>query len=340
MSAPQPALGIILVNWNRWADTIECLESVFRSTIPVQVVVVDNASADGSLERVEAWAAGRLAAEAASPAMAPLSTPPLAKPIACERLSAADMSRSPAPGIRLTLIDSGGNLGFAGGNNVGLRYLQALPNIAAFWLLNNDTVVEPAAAAELLDRMNRDPSIGMCGTMVRYYHQPDTVQALGGSRFNVLTGQSVGIGWRQPASQPFDADAVAAETDFVLGASLAVSRSFLDTVGPMEESYFLYYEEIDWAVRSAGRFRIGMAGDAVVFHKEGGSIGSSSTAGARSNTAEYWLARSRLAFIRRHHPLLLPWHWLLTLALVPRRLLRRQPRKAGLLLRALLGQQY
>jgi GT2 family glycosyltransferase len=165
------------------------------------------------------------------------------------------------------------------------------------------------------------------------------VQALNGYRFNVWTGAGTAIHDRLPASAPFDAATVVAATDFVLGASLAVSRAFLEQVGLMEDSYFLYFEEIDWAMRNRRRggnsFTIGFAAGATVYHKEGGSIGSSGVKGQRSLMAEYWLNRSRLAFIRRHYPVLLPWHWLFTLALVGRRLVRRQPEKARVLLKAM-----
>ena len=338
-----PPLGVVLVNWNRWQDTIECLESLLRSPHPLHVVVVDNASADGSVDQIAAWARGERPAGVASPEMAKYSQPPLPKPLPVTILDAA---AAHAPGATagpgLTLVHSGGNLGFAGGNNVGLRLLMAHPDIQLFWLLNNDTVVDPQAVTALVDTMAATPGIGMCGTVVRFYHHPDRVQALNGSRFSPLTGQSAGLGAGASGDIPPGTD-IAAATDYVLGASLAVSRAFLEEVGLMEEGYFLYFEEIDWAVRNRRArhpLAIGFASGATVYHKEGGSIGSSGTRGARSNLADYWLNRSRLSFIRRHYPWLLPLHWLLTLALVARRLLRGQPQKAKVLLRALLARPF
>ncbi len=334
-------VGIVLVNWNRWEDTIECLESVLRSTVPVQVVVVDNASADGSADKIMAWARGEQLCGPASEQMATFSTPPLQKPLPCQRLTAAELAAGAGDAeALLTVIDSGGNLGFAGGNNMGLRLLMANPGIGEFWLLNNDTVVDPGAAGALALQMRSVDKIGMCGTVVRFYYQPELVQALNGHKFSLWTGQSRGINARTPASLPFDPGRIAAATDFVFGASLGVSRAFLETVGPMEEGYFLYFEEIDWATRGRRRFRTGFAHGATVFHKEGGSIGSSGTPGARSGTSEYWLTRSRLAFMRRHHPWLLPWHWLLAITMAGRRMLSGQGDKAGAILRALAGRPY
>lgn len=338
----RPPLGIVLVNYQRWQDTIECLETVFRSTIPVRVIVVDNASPNGSIAQIIAWARGDLPPNPASPAMAAHSQPPLPKPLDFDVRTPADCHR---PASRpLTIVDSGTNLGFAGGNNIGLRLLLADSAIDHFWLLNNDTIISPDTAARLNAVMASTPNIGMAGTTVRFYFQPDIVQAHGGYRFSPLTGQARAIGHGSSAHAPVDAATVASTMDFVLGASLAVSRPFLETVGLMEECYFLYYEEIDWAVRNrrrgAAAFALAFADQAVVWHKEGGSIGSSAVKGERSPLADYWLTRSRLAFTRRHYPLLLPLHWLLTLALVARRLGRRQSNKANNLIRALFARPF
>ncbi len=343
MAGPAP-IGIVLVNWNRWTDTIECLESVLRSDVPVRVVVVDNLSSDHSLDRIEAWTRGEIPASASDAAMARFGQPPVPKPVDCERLAAAALeTQGIAAKARLTLVDSGANRGFAGGNNVGLKLLLADPEITHFWLLNNDTVIAPDAARKLQQTL-AGPGIGMAGTMVRFYHRPDRVQAWAGSRFSVLTGQSRGIGYDEAADTRPDPVQTARQLDFVLGASLAVTRPFLERVGLMEERYFLYYEEIDWAVRNRrhpqGRFALGFAAEAVVWHKEGGSIGSSGVKAQRSSLSDYWLNRSRLTFTARHYPWLLPVHQVLTLSLVARRLLRGQPAKAKTLLRALFGRGF
>ncbi len=222
-----PRLGVVLVNWRRADDTIECLESLLRSTIRLRVVVVDNGSGDGSAERIAAWAAGDVAPAAASPAMAALSTPPLAKPLRLRRLDAGAAASGVPDDADITLIDAGGNLGFAAGNNIGVAFLLRAAAIDYVWLLNNDTVVDADAASALLARMDSTHNIGMCGTIVRYYYRPDTIQALNGHKFSLWTGTSRGIATGLPANTPFDPARIARETDFVLGASLAVSRAFI-----------------------------------------------------------------------------------------------------------------
>ena len=167
-----PLLGVVIVNVRGSGDTIECLESLLRSTLPMKVAVVENGSGDDSTERLRAWAAGTLDAAPESSQMVAFSSPPLSKPLPLAEIDAksgGSDGRSFGPVMSLTLIKSDQNLGFAGGNNLGLRYLLGDGQLKHFWLLNNDTVVAPDAAMALLSRMMATPRVGMCGTVVRHY---------------------------------------------------------------------------------------------------------------------------------------------------------------------------
>jgi GT2 family glycosyltransferase len=336
-----PSLGVVIVNWNRRDYTIECLESLLRSDVAVQVVIVDNGSTDGSLDGLAEWARGTRGFAAPPGRLAELSTPPLQKPLDHVILTAAAASATPPRAGEVSLVAAGGNLGFAGGNNLGLAHLALAPGITHFWLLNNDTVVAPGAAGAVLRACAADPAIGMCGTVVRFYSRPDIVQALNGYRFSRLagTGAPIGGSLHLPPGSPLPQPAreIAAATDFILGASLTVSRAFVDAIGPMAEDYFLYFEEIDWATRNAGRFATGFAADADVWHRAGGAIGSGEGQGTRSAGSDYWMQRARLIFTRKFHRGLLPIHYALGLTVAVRRLLRRQPANARAIVRALLG---
>ncbi|MFZ4381621.1 MAG: glycosyltransferase family 2 protein [Sandarakinorhabdus sp.] len=334
-----PMLGVVLVNFRGAADTIECLESLLRCPLQMKIVVVENGSGDDSVSRLRDWAAGNVRTVAESPEMAGFSTPPMAKPIAMAEVAAEAVGNGAIS--PLSLIISPDNLGFAGGNNLGLRHLRADPRLTAFWLLNNDTVVTPEAPGALLVRMLATPRVGMCGTVVRHYWAPNRLQALNGSSFNLWTGMGKSLGGEEPAMMKYSPQDVADATDYVLGASLTVSRSFLDTVGPMAEDYFLYYEEVDWAWRNrrlgTQGFEIAFAHGATIFHKAGSSIGSGSARSERSPFSDYWLNRSRLKFIWRFARALWPWHWALSWGLVLRRLIRRKPAHARAIARAALG---
>lgn len=300
---------VVILNWNGWRDTLECLESVFRTDHPdFRVVVCDNDSSDGSLERIAAWAGGELDAPAtpAGPMRDP-SLPPVPRPIRYAEYDRAVAERGGDPALDppLTLVRTGGNLGFAGGNNVGLRYALAR-GFDYVWVLNNDTVVRPDALRRMVEEARRDPGAGIVGSTLVYYHAPDTVQAWGGAAYNRWLALGWHLGKDAPADAPVDAGAVRARLAYVTGASMLVSRAFLEEVGLMNEEYFLYFEEVDWASRARGRFRMGYAPGSVVYHKEGGSIGSGERDAVKSWTADYHFVRNRILFTRRFNPVALP----------------------------------
>jgi len=174
------------------------------------------------------------------------------------------------------------------------------------WLLNNDTVVEPGALAALVRRSAAAPDAGIVGSTLLFYGAPDQVQAYGGARFWPARAWARPIGL-QTTRRALDAAEVAhieAEMAYVIGASMLVSAAFLRDVGLMEESYFLYYEEIDWARRGAGRYRLAYAPDSVVYHKVGQS------AGTESLMSLHFMYRSRMQFMRRHYRRQLPLAYL------------------------------
>ena len=312
-------LAIVTVNYRAAQDTIECLESLLTSETQARLIVVDNASSDGSAEHIEAWARSKLE---------------LAKQFETRD---ADAALTPLT-KRVTLIKSGENGGFAKGNNMGLRPALATVGIELFWLLNNDTVVEPKTIDAIMRYFRRNPDVGMAGTQLRLYHQPDTFQLLNGMRFSQLTGAAKGIQAGLPTFAAFNSDAVLAQSDFICGASLLMSRRFLQTVGLLEERFFLYYEEVDLAYRGK-KFEMGFVEDAIVYHKEGASAGSASQLSnrARSPLSEYHHIRSKMIFARKHLPAMVPLYAIQNLIIWIRRLLRRQPRQAAAIWRASMG---
>ncbi len=302
---------IVILNWNGWADTIECLETVVRSDYPdCRVVVCDNDSRDGSLEHIKAWAEGRLEARVSgdNPLRA-LSFPPIRKPVPYveyERAVAERGGDSAAPDVPLVLIQTGGNLGFAGGNNVGLRYVVGRGDGDYVWLLNNDTVVRPDSLGCLIRETQQNPHVGIVGSTLLYYHAPDTVQTLGGASYNRWLALPRHIGALQSASFPVSASEVTARMAYVSGASMLVSRDFLREVGFLSEDYFLYFEELDWTARAKGKFELAYAPESVVYHKEGGTAGARSTEVEKSWVADYHFIRNRIVFTRKFLPAMLP----------------------------------
>jgi GT2 family glycosyltransferase len=300
---------IIIVNWNGWQDTLECLESVFRSDYPhYRVIVCDNGSTDDSLEMIKSWAEGTFKTPIpSSEELNHLTHPPTAKPI-----DLAVFSRSVAEAgggdenPPLLLIRNDTNLGFAGGNNVGLRYALSRDDFAYAWLLNNDTVVTPGALSALVRRMEEKPGAGMCGSTLLYYDHPAISQGLGGAVYNRWTGTNRHIGVLQPFDPCRAVDEVERKMDYVIGASMFVSKTMIKDTGLMCEDYFLYFEELDWALRARGQYTLAYAADSIVYHKEGRSAGTSFDVAQRGRQFDYYLTRNKLLVTRRFFPTALP----------------------------------
>jgi hypothetical protein len=305
-----PLVYIVILNWNGWGDTLECLESVFRISYPCfRVIVCDNDSTDGSRRYIKAWAGGRLNSwiSPGNP-LRRLSTPPLAKPVSCSEhdFPKPEKVHPIEDKSQLVLIGTGDNLGFAGGNNAGIRSAMADCECRYVWLLNNDTVVEPDALLHLVRRMLEKPGAGICGSRLLFYHDPDVVQALGGATYNKWLGSNRHLGMNQKNSQSINPEDIERKMQYVIGASMLVSTAFLETVGLMSEEYFLYFEELDWIARAKGRFSLAFADHSVVYHKEGGSAGTSSDPKQKSLQADYFSIRNRLVFTRKFYPWALP----------------------------------
>lgn len=299
-----PKVYIIIVNTNSYRDTIECLESVFRLRYPdFRVVVCDNASTDGSLEQIKAWARGAFAASVRNQDLAFLTVPPAPKPISFKEISPGHESESSySSSAPLILIQTGGNLGFAGGTNVGLRYALAQQKCDYAWLLNNDTVVDPNALSALVQKMQQRPDAGMCGSTLLYYDNPTLVQALGGGDYNRWIGHASHIGYGQNSDSHPNPDSIESRMKWVVGASLFVHRLFLEQIGLMNETYFLYFDEIDWATRARGKYSLAYAPQSVVYHRQGGTTGTSVDRARRSTASYYYASRSCMQFTKEYFP--------------------------------------
>lgn len=289
-------VSIILVNWNGWIDTIECLESLLHLDYPdFRIVICDNGSSDDSLQEIRNWAD-------------------------CHEIRYAEYQRieAEAGGSRgldpvLTLISNGNNLGFASGNNVGMRYVLDRGDTDYCWLLNNDTVVEPDALTHLVTLVQQKPTIGICGSTVRLFRHRQRIQALGGGHYCRWIGLPWHYGRFIQLGGEINQHRAESWMNYVEGASMLVSRQFLEEVGLLCEDYFLYFEEADWAIRAKSRFKLGYAAQSVVYHKVGGSIGTSSNPAKMSYTSDYYNIRNRLLFTRRFYPSALPTVWLVIL---------------------------
>ncbi|MGB7271256.1 MAG: glycosyltransferase family 2 protein [Albidovulum sp.] len=279
------SIGVIVVTFNA-ADVIEeCLDSLMalEGAAP-RIVVVDNSSTDDTVETARRWAQKRGAGAG------------LMQEGEAPKLSGT------ALGARVTLLHSGANRGFAGGVNIGLKALAASPEISHFWVLNPDAFADPKAALAILAAAQSTPDYGIIGGRVCYADPPHRIQIDGGT-INRWTGVTSNINLGAPRASAVMPSA--SEMDFVTGANLVVSRQFYETVGPMREDYFLYYEEADWALRR-GALPMIIAPGFCVYHHAGTAIGSPTLDRIASPFSFWFKYRSRMMFVRRFYPASLP----------------------------------
>ncbi len=316
--------GAVIVNYRCAPLALDAALS-FLGDGGARAIIVDNASDDGSPEYLAEAIAGRRLHVAQAP-------PEL---IAGRAVRFADPARLD-PG-RLTVIRSKTNGGFAAGCNAGLRVLTGAPGIDRLLLLNPDALLAEGALAAFADRLNEGRA-GLCGASVVAFEAPHSVQAFGGAAFDplMMTGRNIGEGGA--LSEMPDRRQVEAKLSYPLGAAIALRKDYLSRAGYLDERYFLYYEEIDWARAGGAAHRPVWAPSAVVYHRYGAASKSRrAEAGApsqRSALSDYHMTRSRVLYAAKWRPPLAPLAMLAGGAQAARRYLRGRPANAAAVLRA------
>lgn len=284
---------VVIVNYRGHSDTLECLESLLRATSKsFKVVIVDNSENDLSVAAITEWAINGSNVSSQFPL---LTKPPIPKPVS---LSVYTEDEEVNQYTALINIFRCSNKGFAAANNVALKK-SASKTFRYYWLLNNDTVVEPTALAAQISCMEKNSETGILGSKLRQYFQPHVLQGVGG-RYNKWLGKVVEIGGGQTDHGQWDTCTF--ELDYVIGASMFVRKEFVERVGLMEENFFLYYEELDWALRGkSANWRMGYCPQSIVYHKMGASINKQEAKG-NSITADFYSVRNRILVTRKYFP--------------------------------------
>ena len=255
---------VVILNWNRPDDTVECLESINRLSVvgyQLSVVVVDNASSDDSIEKIQ------------------------------------------NDKLKFKIIENKENLGFAGGNNVGIKY--AIKNGADYvMVLNNDTIVHPDLVLRIIEATKKHSNFGVASPKIYFerefeFHKERYKKDDLGKVIWYAGGQ---IDWDNVYGKTRGVDEVdkgrydeVEETDFATGTCMFLSRKALEKVGLFDEKYFMYYEDTDLSLRikKAG-FKVLYIPKAVVWHK----VAQSSGIGSKLN--DYFTTRNRLLFGMRY----------------------------------------
>jgi len=197
------------------------------------------------------------------------------------------------------LILSKSNLGFAGGNNLGIN--MATGKYLLF--INNDTEVDAGFLEPLVSLFESNPKAGIASPKILYYNSDNIIQYVGCNKINPYTGRNKRIGYKEKDLGQYD---TLRETELAHGAAMMVPRHVVDEAGVMPELFFLYYEELDWceSIKNCG-YSIYAVPASKVFHKESMSVGKNST------LKTYYMTRNRLLFMRRNTKGLTKVSWIL-----------------------------
>jgi len=236
-----PEVTVIVLNWNGWRDTMDCLQSLQKLDYPrARLILVDNGSTDDSVAQIQR-----------------------AYP-------------------DLDIVQTGSNLGFGGGCNVGIQ--RALERHTPWiWLVNSDSKVAPGTLRAMVQMAQQDAAVGAVGAVVFEMDCPEAIQLWGGGRVNCWTGQSRHR--RSPG-----------KVDFVSGACMLLRSAALEAVGAFDQAtFFMYWEDTDlgFRLREAG-WRLAVAEDAHLWHKQAASLGQDNP------VREAMFARSAVRFLRRY----------------------------------------
>jgi hypothetical protein len=207
------------------------------------------------------------------------------------KVSPGDFLKKHYPEVKF--IQSEKNLGFAGGNNLGIRASRG----GFLFFLNNDAELTVGAIETMLALFEKNPGVGIASPKICYHNarpgsEPDVIQYVGTTHVHPLTARNRTLGERETDKGQYK---VAQPTAYVHGAAMMIPREVIQKVGLMPEEFFLYYEELDWCeqIRQAG-YEIWVEPNAKIYHKESYSVSKISA------LKTYYLNRNRLFFMQRN----------------------------------------
>ena len=257
----KPQICIVILNWNGWKDTIECLESLYQITYPnYTVILVDNGSEDDSLEQIRNYCAGKICVT--SPFFKYTSKN---KPINIVEYSQCEAEACPVisdefknipSNQKMILIKNDRNYGFARGNNIGIRYAINQINPEYFILLNNDTVVENYFLWELINYAVIKEDVAGLNPIVDYYDDPKRIQTMGikikmnfFNKHNIKLTKISDFEWIKSGELDIQGNDNPIKVDSLIGCCIFIRSDVIKKYGFMDEQFFVYHEESDWIYR-------------------------------------------------------------------------------------------
>ncbi|MBU1662958.1 MAG: glycosyltransferase family 2 protein [Chloroflexi bacterium] len=263
MKSEYPGIAIIILNWNSWRDTLECLETVLKSDYPnFRVILIDNASADNSYVHIYRWCTGQ-PDEPINSQFPDLIYPLVNKPLdICigKILNRKYSLNSDIGNSRILLMENDENSGFAVANNIGIRVACEQFNPDFYVLLNNDTVIRPNTISELVRHAIDNPDFAALQSAIYKYDQPGQIANAGGTI----------LPWGQTKYYKSIQSGTLHPITFINGCALCLPRKSIEKFGQLTEQFFFGEEDFEFSMRMkrAGQ-KMGCVADSKVFHKIG-----------------------------------------------------------------------
>lgn len=292
----RPLVYIVILNYNNSSDTIECLESIKKLNYEnYNVILVDNCSTDKSFQELNHYIDNSILFWDDE------NVNDINTRTSSKEQNQDDHELFSRRCTKLTFIRANSNKGYATGNNIGLKWALNDNKCEYVWILNNDTCVDADSLKSLVydfeAKINCGTKLGLLGSKLIFYYKPDTVQCIAG-KYRYFFGFPKQIGLDSNINDLIELDEK--EIDYVSGASVFTSRQFLLDVGFMNEEYFLYFEELDWAYRGKElNYTMGFCQESIVYHKDGASTKIDTRDTLSSPFSDFHFSRSKVIFNKR-----------------------------------------
>ncbi|NVK50401.1 MAG: glycosyltransferase family 2 protein [Cyclobacteriaceae bacterium] len=192
------------------------------------------------------------------------------------------------------LIETGKNLGFAGGNNVGIRKALEM-GFNYILLLNNDTEVEADFLGKMMFHFSENPKLAVLQPLICFLHEKDKIWSAGG-KWQKLLGRAVTLGDRQYLR---NFNPKREQLDWATGCAILLKREAIEEAGLMNEQYFVYFEDVEWSLRIRKKgFEIGLVPEAKIYHEAGASSKKKQDEGILSPQVFYYHVRNQIFLLR------------------------------------------
>lgn len=289
-----PNVSIIILNWNGWKDTIECLESLYQINYEnFNVVVVDNCSKDDSIQKIKEYCQGDVTVESKFFTYNPSNKPIKIFEYDYEQLKSLgevknNLNSLPS-NLKLILIKNNKNYGFAEGNNIAIQHALKTLKSNYVLLLNNDTVVDKDFLVEMINVAEANEKIGIVGSKTYFYEKEHLIQ-LEGIKLNWFLGEINQINHKKEEHTEFDNKI--RYSDAICGCSMLIKEEVISKIGFLDPRYFLYFEDIDFSIRTKrSGYDIIYVPNSKIWHKM-------SVSTKKGSIKEYYWGRNLFRFMK------------------------------------------